>query len=295
MDYDTGALLTSIRNRAALPDFSLFQESDLLAFATEELREKAFPFIMALRSDFGLVSADTALSAAEREYPLPVRAHGGKLRAAKLMKSDGSTRPLPIHAIEAVLEQLVTEGAYIEGDNLVFTSAPTSGDTLRMSYYLRPSKLVDVSEGATVVAVEATSATEVLVTLLNASNVIVGTGVDAYSSQPNFGMHATDLVVSVGGDPLTQRTLTGTGAAKVRVGDVLTLAGTAIIPHLPAEAHGYLAHLVVARVMESMGDERGLAAATEEIEEAEARLRTLFAPRTEGDTQTLVNRTMLGV
>jgi hypothetical protein len=296
MEYDTSVLLKSIRTRAQLPDLSVFQEADLLDFATEELREKAFPFIMSLRSDFGLVTEEYVLDANRREYPLPVRAHGGKLRAARLFGTDGTRKPLPIHSIEAVLEQLITEGAYFEGDNLVFPQAPKTGDRLMLSYYLRPSRLVDAVTASKVLVVAPTNTeNQVLVTLIDPVNTPQGTPVDVYSPLPNFGTRGTDFFVANGTDPLTQRFIIGPGANRIRVGDIISEAGTSIIPFLPADAHTYLAQLVVARCMDAMGDRSGLESAQMDVERAEKSLRTLYAPRSEGEPQTLVNRTMLGV
>lgn len=78
--------------------------------------------------------------------------------------------------------------------------------------------------------------------------------------------------------------------APIQVGDYICLANEAIIPQIPPDLHNGLAERTAARILAAIGDQQGLQASMQKIQEIELRQGNLLDTRSEGTPQKVVNR-----
>jgi len=286
-------LLEAVKERAMYPDSGgPLSDADILQLATDELHATVVPLVLAVRSDFGVVTKTFSYNAGENEFRIPSRAIAGKIRSLKKLDSSGNEIPCPIYSVEQTVE-LQNGGAYIEGDYLYLMPVPTQAGRLVLRYYARPGELatLDSEAIATVTGVNIGS-TAISVDHSGGSwGWDDAQGVDIYSSEPNFGYKSIGLSATYAG-PFTIEVPLGT---KVAVGDHLASFGKSLIPNVPAECHNWLTQLTVCRLLEALGDKANLSTAKEKADELKRTLVTVLAPRSEGLSATLVNRSILGV
>ena len=76
---------------------------------------------------------------------------------------------------------------------------------------------------------------------------------------------------------------------KVSVGDWITRQGFSPIAQLPVEAQKTLVQATVVKVLESMGDREGMAAAEKKLEDNIASMFNVLTPRVDGSPKKIVN------
>ena len=244
-------LLASIKRAAMMTASQVtFTDDDLLALADEELASDLIPLVLSVREDYWTYTQD--YSTASGAVRIPYRAAGGKVRAASILDAQGNELPLTRIQPEEAARRFWAPAFYVAGNSLVFANRTgTTYPTMRVSFYLRPSKLTGIANVCRVVAVDAATNTVQVNNLpdtFDASQLY-----DVMRSDPGFETIGFDLPATLTGNAITFATMP-TGIA---VGDHVTLAGESAIPQLPAELHPVLATLVAARVLNATGDYEG--------------------------------------
>lgn len=297
MTSDT--LIDSIVRRAGLPKSqNLFTADDFLAFANEEIDMGLVPSVLSSREDYFMVSDDIDLVSNQIRYDIPARAIGNKLRDVSFIDNSGSVSEMTRIPIDYVSDY---NGAYTYGNRayvyyvennqivLVAQSGEVGPGKLRMTYYMRPNRLVLLKDVGVIQNINTTTG-EILL-----SNVPTH-----FSTQQKFDFvsiispHRTlgkDL--SPTGLNPTTKTITFDPAqlpSKLQVGDHVSLAETAAIPQFPSDIQVVLAHRVAARCLESLGDQEALQAANVKLAEYEQKTQILIDDRVEAAPMKLVNR-----
>lgn len=287
-DFTTTALLSSLKRRGMLPSNSdTLSTADFLAIATEELQTYIFKVLLAVREEYAVATYDLTLTSGTAAYKIPSRAVGGKLRHVnKYDSSSGALTPLARLEPERIGSASATGNVacyYLQGDDIVLVPTPSSAETVRLTYFRRPSALVATSAVGTSSAVGASTMT------ISSTPATFTTSVtyDIVRAKPPFSILAQDLAVSsVNANIVTfSSPISSYG---VSVGDYVCLAGESPVAQVPVELHPLLSQRTVYKCLEAIGDEKAQVA-----EAAADKMRqdalTLLTPRVEGSARPIIN------
>jgi hypothetical protein len=298
-------LLTSIKSRVMLPESnSTFSDTDLIAFANEEILIGLIPSILQMKDDYLTAKAVTPLTTSRVKYP--ERALGNKLRDVSY-SSDGINEyeMTQINSDEKYSGIGMTSNTgymrqfYMQGDSIVLypDTNSTIGGFLYFYYYMRPNSLVKDSAVAIITNVNRIT-----------GEITVGNLPTTYTSSNTFdfikrnsphsimsridGTPAIDLVATNVQNSAKVITISDVSAIPydLKAGDYISLAGESCIPNVPTELHVVLAQRVACRVLEAIGDTAGLANADKKLQEMEGKTGILLDSRVEGAVHKIRNR-----
>jgi hypothetical protein len=287
-------LITSIKKRGRVPTSqTTFTNANLLTLADQELEVGLLPQIMKNREDYYLHETDIDVVSGKSQYRIPKRAIGGKVKSVCLVESNGDENPL--EKIDYENRIYYTNAAnpvfYIKNNSIVIVPEPDTtlaAQTLRVSYFIRPSSLVLESSAATITAIN-TNTNEVTVSAVP-STITASTPIDFVRSDGGF--ECLDIDVTPTG--LTSTTFTFSSLpTDLEVGDYICLAGETPIPQIPAELHTVLALRVTVTVLASLGFINEMKAVQKKLEEAEEAVGHLISPRVDSNAKKIINRRSL--
>ncbi len=75
----------------------------------------------------------------------------------------------------------------------------------------------------------------------------------------------------------------------IEVGDYICEQGYSAVPQIPIEAHGYLAQLTAAKLLEGLGDREGEAAAMKKAMALKENMLSMMAQRVDGSTKKVLS------
>lgn len=289
MAWTTTELLASIKRRAGMPAAQgTFTDAELLAIANEQMLEWMVPLVRSVREEYWVAAYEIPLQDGVTEYPIPSRASGAVLRDVSVL--DATRNVSNVTRVPPGTLDEVDGGFYLEGNSVVMVQdvdgqSWSPWETLRLSFFLRPSVMV------------ATTA----VTTATAFNEAAGTV--TLASSPTGYSSATLFDIVNGGSPFNVRgfDLGGTFAAgivtfpgglpsNVAVGDYVCLPDQTAVPQIPVELHGLLAQKCAIKVLEAKQMLDKLAAAREELDRLSSAAIQMLTPRVEADPVRFVNR-----
>lgn len=288
-EWTTDALIASIQRRASFPTGDeAWSSADILALATEAMRDYVLPVIREVHEEFLVATYDISVTSGVTSYRLPKRVAAEALRL--VLMSDGNGGFLPMTRVEPEAARKLQIGFYLEDDKLVLSWSPTQATTVRLKYYWRPSKLVLPAAALTIDGVSSETVCTVS-EVPNATAITDLSTVDVVGDVPGFRVRAVDAFVvdALGAYPsitLSGVTLQTNG---VEIGNYICLAGESCVPQIPAELHPLLAQRVAVKMGEGQGGSAGYEAALAELAQMERRARSLFAERTEGNPRYVHN------
>lgn len=292
---DTSALLRAIRRHTQLPVAQItFDDASVLEQATEELHSYLLPKLQEARQEFwtGAVArvVYTVVEGQDR-YPIPPRAAGSKVRAARLLDNIGNAYPLATYELEDANkwqpDSGLPTGLLMEGSTVRLFPAPRglAGYTLEVAYYLRPGRLVPFNT-AGVVLTTSMGGTSTFVTLVRTvdNGDLFGTPnrLDIISSTSPFDtlwMDAEVINTEDIANPIWQ--IEFDGNVPIPVGSYVTLSETAPVVQAPIESHPLLELKVAAQQLNSVGDVAVAKAKEGELLEKEKRVTVALTPRRE--------------
>lgn len=291
MTYTTSDLLTSIHNRGNIPsttnDTNVNSSNNLLNIATGQLHTKLHPIIQSTREEFYVTRKDFTITASQNEYVIPSRASGLVLRDVQLVTGTD------VQSLGIIDPEYVTTTAsgnvsryYLEHNKIILypTPASTTG-TLRVRYYLRPSRLTITSNCGQISSID-TVTNQVVVSAIP-STWAAGTSLDFVQASAPYANLAIDQAATVvSGTTITFASLPSTLA----VGDWIAPAEYSPIPQLPYEFHAILAQLTVCKVLEAMGDREGATSAFKDVQTDLENILKLVTPRNQGERKKVINR-----
>lgn len=227
-------LIRSIRRRAFIPESQeTFTNDDFLEMATEEVNISLMDQIMTARGDYLVYFEDVELTEGNREYDIPARAHGNKLRDAVIVDANGdAVKEVTQITLEEVSDydgefafETRFASFYIQNNKIILTkSAFVSGDSLRMYFYMRPNKLVQNSRAATV-----TTKTNIFEqdTVAPKSGSISSISTSSVITSASHGLTTGDKIIITGTD--STPAVDGTYAVTVIDGNSFSVAETITI------------------------------------------------------------------
>lgn len=290
-------LIASIRRRAMIPnDTATFEDSDLLEIANEEIDVEILPSLLSLNEEFLVTHVDIPLVDSQTRYEIPYRAVANKLREVVLVSGNNL-----YEVTRTDLEYLADYSGwnlntgnnvvYVENNEIVFASVNSVNnyDHLRVYYYRSPSRLVETDRVGQI-------------TFIDKANGIVRVDhfPDNYSNLPtmdfvsgsvankiyNFDIAPTSVNKNVKEIYFNSADIPDT----LQVGDYLCESQETVIPQIPSEMHPVLAQSVAVHVLESLGDQEGLAAARSRLDKMSKNVMGMTENRIEGAPRKIIAR-----
>lgn len=298
MSNDTTSLLKSIRGHTQLPTAQItFDDVTALELATEEMNSYLLPTLMQERQEFWTGPTATVrydVVNGQQTYPIPTRAVGAKVRAARLLDVVGTPYNLANYELEDInrWQQDVGSpgGICMQGNQMRVFPTPRNlpGYTLEVQYYLRPAALAPLTAVGIVAIPPVVTATTTTIQFLytgpDGDSIWGDTAtVDVVSHLPIFDTTVLEVAPTTF-DVITPGTLYEyviPGAYSVQVGDYVCLPDTAPVVQAPLEWWPLLALKVAVRQLASVGDVQLANLKASELKEKEGKVGITIRPRRE--------------
>ena len=95
VDYTITSLIDSVKRRCSVPTAqSLFQNTDFASLLSEEMQSIIVPLIMSEQEDYFVHSTDLDIDGSTKEFAIPDRAVGGKLKDVGFYNSSADSLDL---------------------------------------------------------------------------------------------------------------------------------------------------------------------------------------------------------
>jgi len=286
--YKSQDLIDSVKRRASIPDNqSMITDNEILEFANEEMELNVVPLIVSQHEDYFLSREDLPTSPTLKEYAIPYRAIGSKLREVAFSTDGESLTEMVRISIDDVTNSYITRSGtssrfYIQGENIVlFSSSDVDTGYIVCFFNLRPNSLVLEERVATISDIDRTTG---LITVDSVPSNFPSTSefdfVKTKSPHKLLTYDLTATTVDSGSSTLTFDT--DDIPTQLAVGDKISIAGETDLVNCPSELHVMLAQMTAARVLESIGDLENLQAANNKIQKMENNASTLLSNRVDG-------------
>jgi hypothetical protein len=246
--FDSTRFVDQVNIKGSLPA-GRFIDQEILDIAYDCLLSEIVPIVLLCREDFLATYVDVPIVANQAAYPIPSKALNGVLREVKIIAGT-QVKNLTKKIIDDIKDLSVGSPTsfYISGNDVNLYPAPGSaGETLRMYYFTRPSKLVPTIECARITGITLNDLSVTIPATWTTASVF-----DLVRGRAHFDVLASDMVASsVAGGIISMTTNVPTSLV---VGDYITLTDETCFPFLPPEAHIALIQATVTACLESMGD-----------------------------------------
>lgn len=279
MAYTTADLIADVKAGASIPTSqNLFTNADFLRLANKEMELGIVPMILGTREEFFVTHQDYSIQADKAEYAIPKRAIGEKLRDVQVVNGTNLVSMPRLEPEFIGASDAGREGFYLRGGRVVLQPIPkTTAHTLRLSYFKRPGRLVEVSACGRVQSID-TGLNQVTLTGAPPSTFNNNVKVDFVKSEPGFENSGIDYPISaISGSVLTFASL----PADLEVGDYVCLAGESPIPQIPVELHTLLAQMVIVRCLQAQG--RDAKTEQDKLDRMIQAALILLTPRVDGE------------
>lgn len=294
-DWRTDQLIASIKRRANISTSDDgWSMSDMLAMATDEMRDSIVPMLRRLNEEYLIDDYDVAVVAGTASYRLPSWATGEALRDVQLPDGNGGFYSL-IRKEPQSVSSLVTGPSglfFLKDESVVLVPTPTAATTLRMRCLRRPARLVLPGVAFVVTNIGAsyldTLPVDAAVTVSGFGYFGAAATVDVVRGAPGFRPLGTELAAGLNGSPFENR-FNLTVPSDAASGDYILLSGTSPVPQIPAELHPLLAQATSCAFLRASG-QPGLETAEAKRVAMEAEAMQLFAPRTQNQQRYINNR-----
>ncbi len=289
--YCTEFLIENIKRRCLVPTSQLTYEDDgFCALATDSLQDEVVPLIMTTREEYFVKYYDVS-SPADGVIDFPSTTVASKVRSICYVQQ---TSPLVLVNIPRIDLDIVAgvgfasmntmAGFYIQGNQFILypnTSVPT-GTQIRVYYYKRALALIEPASYGRVTAINTGTNT---LTLDNFPfDWTTATVLNSVSSDSPFETTNEELAIVALSSPDVQLdTVEG-----IEVGDYISEQGYSAVPQIPIEAHGYLAQLTAAKLLEGLGDREGEAAAMKKADALKVNMLSMMSQRVDGSTKVVM-------
>lgn len=230
MAWTTADFIADVKLKGLFPDTWNITDSELLRVGDGEVRTKVAPLVLSTEQEFWVDFEDTSLTTSTTYVLITSRAYLGKVRMVTLINPEGNESDpivkVPLERFNGYNVRGWGQSVHytVRGDKILLSSMESipPGWTLRVYYYARPSKMVELSAAMAITGVAGAVLSGTV-----PSGITTSTPVDVLQALPNFSVLARSKTPSsiAGGVTLTS------SVADVVVGDYVALAGqTPVVP-----------------------------------------------------------------
>jgi len=303
-NYTTVNLLADIIRKSFTPISQItFTNADLLDMADEEIQTSIVPFIMSAREEYLVDYKDYYIDGTTRAFEVPTRSIGAKLRDVTILinpenNDQPNERSLPELAAEDAVfnnnfNNFLSLAAFFMRDNQVMLTPAASsfaGQTLRLYYFKRPSKLIQTTQCSQITSItNNTCIVNLIPTDFGSGNSITITA-DVVKSNPAFKLLTMDIALSIDSTTNTITFPADLSTYNISVGDYICLANESPIPILPVEVHSLLAQSVAVKLLASLGDDKNFQIASDRLTTMKKSVLELISNRVEGANRKVISR-----
>ena len=260
-------------------------DAEILSTGDMEIQGSLIPLLRLSHQEYFV--AETQVASVNGRVRLPNRSIMGAVRHVQLV-SGSSALKLPQVALEDDTlgsSSSAPSAWYFDGGSIVLLPRGTNA-TVRLRYYMRPSKMV-VETATTKVAsitVISTSA-DGLYYLANLTNN--STSSPTYDVVGNGASHALLVTDTISNITSQESILISTVLSPLAVGDYLVAAGFTPVVPLPEELFAALVHQVAYVILRSLGYDSEAQAQQSLAQTALQQGQAILAPRSEGNARKL--------
>lgn len=280
MAFNSTYFLTQVKVKSSPPE-GRFTDEEILQLANDTLLAQVVPMIINLKEEFYVTYEDQNITANTSSYPIPYRALGLSLREVKKLQN-GRIIDLDRISPEAIRSSSTsdnTEGFYLSGQDVVLYPTPdTTQDSLRLYYFLTPSRIVKVTECALITNIDRTTG---VITAATPSTWTTANRFDLCSQRNGHRTLGSDLVAS--SVTSTDVTLALVDIpVTLLVGDYIALAGETPFLQCPDNCFELVIRLTSNELLESMGAQAELATGIQKANDLKASIMGLLINRVSG-------------
>lgn len=297
-DWLSDEFLLSVKRRGNISTSTDgWSDTDLLAIATDELRDSIVPMLRRLSEEFLVADYDQDVASGTSAYGLPSWATGEALRDVQLADGSGGfyslTRKEPSD-VSSVPAASRPDCYFLRDNKVVLVPTPSTSATngLRLRCVQRPGKLVPVSEAYTLSHISDSAANANAITGSATAASVLGSSitVDIIQAGPGFRTLGRGINAAISSNAITWSSGGFTTAAPgVAAGDYVVLPDRSPAPQIPNELHALLAQATVCSFLRASG-QPGLEAAEMKRQAMQAEAEKLFSPRTENQPRFIKNK-----
>lgn len=293
----SSTLIESAKVRAMIPETQVtFKEEDLLRFANEEMDTALVPYVMSFHEDYFLFPEDIPLEQNVKEYSIPYRAVGNKLRDVSYKDTGNNVFEMTRVLVEDIPfyqnSGSYVNAFYIQNNEIVLATAQPEFNIsgfLATFYYIRPNQLVSETRSCIIQDIDRITGQ---ISVNNLPNIYsIGSLIDFIQIKSPNKCYAIDTPVT--NVDTINKVFTFDPATipnKLKKGDYICLAEECIIPQIPIDLHPMLAQRIACRCLEALGDQGGLQAANTKLAEMELKMGSAIDNRVEGSPLKITNR-----
>lgn len=297
-DWLSDQFLLSVKRRGNIStSVDGWSDADILAIATDEMRDSIVPMLRRLAEEYLVNNYDQTVTSGTSDYALPSWALGESLRDVQLYDGSGGyvslvrKEPSDVSAVS----QTARPTCYFLRDNkvvLVPTPAATQSNGLRLRCLRRPGKLVELDEAYVITVADVGMGATVAA--LSGSIAVATTFGSSYTADiiqagPGFRTLYSGLAATSTGSLVSLASAWATTAPLAAVGDYVVLQDRSPAPQIPNELHALLAQQTVCSFLRASG-QPGLEAAEAKRQVMWAEAEKLFSPRTENQPRYIHNK-----
>lgn len=293
MPWTTTDLLADVRRSGMYPSASIagLADADILAQADKEMHTSLLPLVMGMQEEFYEAYQDVTLVAGQASYKFPARSVGARtfdlayvlngVVVNHLTRTTASQLQYVGPVTSAYPQQFMFEGGLI-----TLIPAPSAAvGTLRIRYYVRPSRLVAETSCRTITSILANTPSAGVTRLTFSGGALSGL-VDIVNGQTPYDVMASDVSAThnAGSDDISASLL----PAQLAVGDYICPSEQSCLVQLPVELQGVLSQRVVARLLKQQGFSSEASMAQDEADRMLEAVRKLLTPRSDGNPKRLL-------
>lgn len=277
-------LINALKIKGSFPTSDdLFSNDDFLVLFNMQMQVEILPIMLKLNEEYFLQFKDFTISQGAK-YRIPSRAIGTNIRDLK--KVDSSSNYTDINRLFEEDRSSGKSGFYMNRNSVELTQ-DFNTDTLRMSYFARPNKLVLTTSCAQVTSIDTVLNTVVV----SSAPATMSTGVlvDFIQNNNPFDLLSFDQsLVSVSGTTLEVAAL----PSGLEVGDWVCIANDSPVPLVPEELHPVLVQSALVTTLSSKKDKALDYESKKLMDQIEAVL-TMLDPRVQNNSTKMRSGKML--
>lgn len=277
-------LINALKIKGSFPTSDdLFSNDDFLVLFNMQMKVAILPIMLKLNEEYFLQYKDFTISQGAK-YRIPSRAIGTNIRDLK--KVDSSGNYTDINRLFEEDRSSGKSGFYMNRNSVELTNDFIS-DTLRMTYFARPNKLVLTTSCAQITSMDTVLNTVVV----SSAPATMSTGVlvDFIQNNNPFDLLSFDQsLVSVSGTTLEVTAL----PSGLEVGDWVCIANESPVPLVPEELHPVLVQSALVTTLSSKKD-KALEYENKKLTEQIEAVLTMLDPRVQNNSTKMRSGKML--
>lgn len=277
-------LINALKIKGSFPTSDdLFSNDDFLVLFNMQMKVEILPIMLKLNEEYFLQYKDFTISQGAK-YRIPSRAIGTNIRDLK--KVDSSGNYIDINRLFEEDRSSGKSGFYMNRNSVELTNDFIS-DTLRMTYFARPNKLVLTTSCAQITSIDTVLNTVVV----SSAPATMSTGVlvDFIQNNNPFDLLSFDQsLVSVSGTTLEVAAL----PSGLEVGDWVCIANESPVPLVPEELHPVLVQSALVTTLSSKKD-KALEYENKKLMEQIEAVLTMLDPRVQNNSTKMRSGKML--